>query len=66
MPKSTRDWAKRKLDEACNNIDWSGKHVNEVAEKYKEHHPEISDGLELVLVSLLQTQKFIEEIKQSF
>lgn len=46
MPRSTREWALRKLAMAVNNIDWADKHLLEVIEKYLDAHPEIAAPLE--------------------
>ena len=66
MPRSTREWAKRKIDEALNNINWAGTHINEVAEKYCSEHPEISNPLNNVLSALALTQDLIKKIGGSF
>ena len=66
MPRSTREWAKRKLQQAKNNIDWSGYHIVEVAEKYKDAHPEIAGPLYNVAGMLLAVQKIIDNIEKSF
>lgn len=45
MPRSTREWAQRKLDSANNTLDWFDKHILEVAEKYCDAHREIAAPL---------------------
>jgi len=49
MPRSTREWALRKLISAINNVDWCDKHLVEVADKYAYLHPNISAGLLYVM-----------------
>lgn len=66
MPRNTREWAHRKLDSASNNIDWAGKHLNEVSETYKNEHPEISDNINAVLEFLAMTLDTIQQLKRSF
>lgn len=66
MPRSTREWAKRKIDEALNNINWAGTHINEVSERYAEEHKEISDPLNNVLSALALTQDLLKKIGGSF
>lgn len=45
MPRSTREWALRKLSASQNNIDWCMKHLIEVADRYAEAHPKIAEEL---------------------
>jgi len=45
MPRSTREWALRKLSASQNNIDWCIKHLAEVTTKYSDAHPKIADSL---------------------
>lgn len=46
MPRTTREWARRKLDMALNNLDWVDRHLLEVVDVYLEAHPEIAAPLE--------------------
>lgn len=66
MPKSTREWAKRKIDEAIQNINWSGTHVNAVVERYEEQHKEVSDPLRSVLELLVMAQDLLKKVGGSF
>jgi len=66
MPRSTREWAKRKIDEALNNINWAGTHLDEVTERYQADHPEISNNIKYVLEMLAMTQDLIKKIGGSF
>lgn len=42
MPRSTREWAQRKLDAANKTLDWFDYHLLEVADKYCDAHREIA------------------------
>ena len=66
MPRSTREWALRKLLEAHGNLDWAIAHIGEVAERYEGLHGEISDPLMLAVKSLMEIEKFLLEIRKSF
>ena len=66
MPRSTREWAKRKLDESVQNIDWAGTHINEVIERYKAEHPEVSDPLSNCQDMLVMVQDVIKKVRSSF
>ncbi|MBA7702417.1 hypothetical protein ES703_111184 [subsurface metagenome] len=59
MPRSTREWAQRKLDAASNNIKWSQQHLREVCERYLDQHPEISTDLLLTIEISTQLQNAI-------
>jgi hypothetical protein len=66
MPKtSTRHRAKRKLSSAKGNIDQCGMHINEVSNIYLEHHPEISEQLDMVLTILSEVDSMIEHLASS-
>ena len=45
MPRSTREYALRELEAACNNIGWADKHMLNVINRYIEDHPEIAKPL---------------------
>lgn len=65
MPKTTREWAIRKLSQAEGNLDWSQKHLVEIAETYVEHHPEISKML-LDITNLQElTQQAIKTLREN-
>lgn len=59
MPRSTREWALRKLDSASNNIKWSQQHLREVCERYLDQHPEISKDLLLTIEISVQLRNAI-------
>jgi len=65
MPKnSTRHWCKRKLCSAKGNIDQCGIHLYAVSEAYKEHHPEISDQLDMIMVILQEADNILDGIEK--
>lgn len=66
MPRSTREWAKRKIDEGIQNLNWCGTHVNEVSDRYRADHPEISNNLDHVLSMLALSQDLLKQIGGSF
>ena len=66
MPRSTREWAKRKLTESIQNIDWCGTHLNEVAERYEADHPEVSQPLKDIMDILQMAQEVIGKVRLSF
>lgn len=53
MPRNTREWAKRKLEESKTNLEWSVYHLKDVSDRYMEQHPEIGkpliDLMEIIL-----------------
>lgn len=64
--KSTRQIAQRKLDSAILNMDKAGSFINEVSHVYREHHPEISDKLDLGLTLLTEIYSLVEFVRGSF
>jgi len=66
MPRSTREWAKRKLQESIDNLNWCGYHLIEVAETYKELHPEIAEPLKDIATVASQLMETIAKVKGSF
>lgn len=66
MPRNTREWAHRKLQQANQNIDWSGTHLQAVKERYQADHPEISKALETIQELLIMAQDTIVNLRKSF
>lgn len=66
MPRNTRDWAQRKLQEADGNIEWAVSHMAEVGQRYEEQHPEISDPLVQIIEVLKAGKKALLELRKSF
>lgn len=64
MPRNTREWALRKLSMVNGNLDTAGEHLQEVKEKYDEHHPEISGMCEQLQLILAQNIVFIDRLKE--
>ena len=54
MPKSVREWAKRKLRSSRKQVDWIGRHLAEIephyAKGYVEIHQGIMSGLEMCAI----------------
>jgi len=66
MPRSTREWAKRKLVEAVQHIDWAALHLLDIIEPYKKDHPEVSEPLEHCLAFLKILVDTIYETRNLF
>lgn len=66
MPRNTRQWAHRKLNEACNSLDWAATHVQAVVVVYRQDHPEIADPLSAVMSAMAAVSQEIQNIKRSF
>lgn len=65
MPRNTRDWARRKLEQSITNIDWSGTHLAAVYDVYEPYHPDIAGAIKAVLQLLEETQSAIANIRKS-
>lgn len=66
MPRSTRQWAQRKLDEARNNLDWSATHLKAVYDVYTKDHPEIGAVLFTAIDALAVVSGEISRLKTEF
>lgn len=66
MPRTTREWSQRKLDMAIGNLDNAGRHLHEVDDTYRVHHPEISNQLEAAKSAILSTIDFLDRLKSSY
>ena len=66
MPRNTREWSRRELEAARNNINWVGKHLHAVYEVYNVDHPEISEPIYQVQLVLLELDKVIDKIRSSY
>ena len=66
MPSNTRQWAKRKYEQAKENLDWAIYHLGEISELYKELHPEVSNPTDVCCAALVQLQQTLERIRTSF
>ena len=66
MPRNTREWAKRELDRAVQNLEWAGTHCYGVVEKYEADHKEVSSPLIEVLTVVEEIQTLIQKVRQSF
>jgi len=63
MPANVRQKYKAKLDSAVNNLDNAIGHMAEIAEEFKEHHPEVTEVMELGAAGILQIQELIQTIR---
>lgn len=63
MPLNVRQQARRKLDQANNQIDWAGKHLADVILTYQDDHPEIADPLRDAATLLAETQNLVKHVK---
>lgn len=66
MPRSTREWALRKLKASTENLNWCQKHLLEVSDTYAEQHPDISidiimcaEMVEIIRVTILGVRENI-------
>ena len=66
MPRSTREWARRKLNEAVQHIDWTALHLDDIINVYEPVHPEISDACKGVKDLLFVVVESIQMIRKSF
>ncbi len=66
MPRSTREWAKRKLTEAVQSLDWAVYHLCEVGQRYDEKHPEISDPILQIVTLCEELKQHIDTVNKSF
>ena len=63
MPRNTRQWARRELENAKKNIDWIGVHLSRVGDLYQELHPEISEPIHDLLVILAEIDRSVDVIR---
>jgi len=42
MPRNTREWAQRKIDMACGNLETMQGHLREYIDTYADEHPELA------------------------
>jgi len=66
MPRNTREWARRKLDESVQNLSWGEHHLMGIVEVYEERHPEIATPLVQCVQFIEAIKGQIEKIKASF
>lgn len=66
MPRSTREWAHRKIQQAEDNIDWAGFHITEVATTYEKDHKEVSDPLFAAAGGLLEVKEYLAKLRGTF
>lgn len=65
MPRSTREWALRKLKSAIDNNDWCQKHLMEVCERYSDPEPEIAAGLLIAIEVSIKLQNLVRHVRST-
>lgn len=65
MPRTTRQWAQRKLEESMNNLDWAATHLKHMADVYQPMHPEISEALTTIIDLLAEAHNAVHTIRRS-
>lgn len=66
MPRNTREWAHRKLDQVNGNLDWALYHLEEIDKVYREQHPEIAEAVTLGQALIVQCQELLKKLAQTF
>jgi len=66
MPRSTREWAKRKLKEAQNQLNWAATHLVAVHTVYEKDHPEIGNPIASIIDVLKILHEEITTIDRGF
>lgn len=66
MPRSVREWARRKLMAACGHVDTALAHLGEIAELYEKPHPEIADPLYAIAQVLIEMGDAIKGVRKTF
>jgi len=64
MPRSTREWALRKLDSANHTLDWFDKHILEVADVYCDAHREIAGPLVEIAASTALLRALVMRVRE--
>lgn len=63
MPANIRQKYKAKLDSAINHIDNAIMHLVEIGEEFQEHHPEVTETMELAGAALVEVEKLVGTIR---
>ena len=66
MPRSVREWARRKLMAAAGNLDTAMAHLGEIADLYEKPHPEIADPLLAIAQVLIEMSDAIKAVRKTF
>ncbi|GAI98527.1 unnamed protein product [marine sediment metagenome] len=62
---STRNWAKRELDRASNNLDMTMNHLKNLHEKGYDSVPLIKETIKLSTQMIMEIQNLLEKTKDS-
>ncbi len=65
MPRSTREWAIRKMDMSEGNLNWAISHLVEVCETYADDHPEIAVPMLEYINAMQLIQKAIVKVRMA-
>lgn len=66
MPRSTREWALRKIEMAEGNLETAIAHLEEVRERYAKPQPLIADHLQQMQFASLEVRNTLERLRGSF
>lgn len=66
MPRSTRQWAQRKLEYASGNLETAIGHLEEIEKLYRPQHPEIADDILLLQHIIAESHTLTAKIRSSF
>lgn len=66
MPRSTREWAHRKLDMARGNLAGSLAHLEQIREKYQEPHPAVGEAITMVQMMIVESDDALQVIARGF
>jgi len=66
MPRSTREWAKRKIDSADGNLTWVITHMDEVIGVYIDEHPDIALPLEQIKQVCTELRNTLIQVRKTF
>lgn len=57
MAKRKRDYHKRLIGQAGQNIDWAGSYIRELEQVFRPQHPQLAEGLTMALLGLYQVEQ---------
>ncbi len=66
MPRSTREWAHRKIDMAIGNLETVVAHLEEVREVYEVPHSDIAEHLQQMQFASMVVRDALDKIKGAF
>lgn len=66
MPRTTREWSHRKLDEAVNNLDWAIVHLEDIRQRYSERPEILDEPVQQIQALILVCSDTIKKLKGSY